>query len=214
MIHCSGGAQTKILHFIKNLHVIKDNMFDLPPLFRLIQEESGTEWKEMYKVFNMGHRMELYVSKEIAQDIITISESFNVDAKVIGRVEGFEGKKLTDIFIYSMCLGKFEFGPLDFQKNKEGKLNIRRNIDLEYFSNQPEYVWMMVAVALDETRDKNGKPTMDIFKEPKKITDICEKYANGGIGELIRIAEDVQTDDLFRGYAKKLRELIETKSKR
>ena len=125
----------------------------------------------------------------------------------------FEGKKATDIFIYAMCLGKFEFGQLEVQKNKEGKLDIRRNIDLEYFSNQPEYVWIMVAIALDETRDKNGKPTMDIFKEPRKITDICEKYANGGIGELIRIAGDVSTDDLFRGYAKKLRELIETKSK-
>ena len=125
----------------------------------------------------------------------------------------FEGKKLTDIFIYAMCLGKFEVGQLDFQKNKEGKLDIRRNIDLEYFSNQPEYVWMMVAVALDETKDKDGKPTMDIFKEPKKITDICEKYANGGIGELIRIADDYSSDDMFRGYAKKIRELIEDKSK-
>ena len=95
MVHCSGGAQTKILHFVENLHVIKDNMFDLPPLFNLIQQESGTEWKEMYKVFNMGHRMELYVPSEIANDIISISKSFNVDAKVIGRVEKFEGKRLT-----------------------------------------------------------------------------------------------------------------------
>jgi phosphoribosylformylglycinamidine cyclo-ligase len=95
MVHCSGGAQTKALHFVDNVHIIKDNMFALPPLFKLIQEESDTDWKEMYKVFNMGHRMELYVPKEIAEDIITISKSFNVDAKVIGRVERFEGKKLT-----------------------------------------------------------------------------------------------------------------------
>ena len=95
MVHCSGGAQTKVLHFVDNVHIIKDNMFALPPLFKLIQEESGTDWKEMYKVFNMGHRMELYVPEEIAKDIIEISKSFNVDAKVIGRVEGFEGKKLT-----------------------------------------------------------------------------------------------------------------------
>ena len=95
MIHCSGGAQTKVLHFVENMHIIKDNMFDLPPLFQLIQEESGTDWKEMYKVVNMGHRMELYVPEEITDDIINISKSFNVDAQVIGRVESFNGKKLT-----------------------------------------------------------------------------------------------------------------------
>ena len=95
MVHCSGGAQTKVLHFIDNVHVIKDNLFALPPVFRLIQEQSGTDWKEMYKVFNMGHRMELYVPEEIAQDIISISKSFNVDAQIIGRVEFFKGKKLT-----------------------------------------------------------------------------------------------------------------------
>ena len=95
MIHCSGGAQTKVLHFIDNLHVIKDNMFEVPPLFRLIQVESGTEWKEMYKVFNMGHRMELYVPGKLAQDIIDISESFNVDAKIIGRVEHSKNRRLT-----------------------------------------------------------------------------------------------------------------------
>jgi len=95
MVHCSGGAQTKVLHFVDNVHVIKDNMFALPPLFKLIQEESGTDWKEMYKVFNMGHRMELYVPEEIAADIISISKSFNVEAKIIGRVENYEGKKLT-----------------------------------------------------------------------------------------------------------------------
>jgi phosphoribosylformylglycinamidine cyclo-ligase len=95
MVHCSGGAQTKVLHFVNDVHVIKDNMFDLPPLFKLIQEESGTDWKEMYKVFNMGHRMELYVPEEIAEDIIEISKSFNVDAQIVGRVEDFKGKKLT-----------------------------------------------------------------------------------------------------------------------
>jgi phosphoribosylformylglycinamidine cyclo-ligase len=95
MVHCSGGAQTKVLHFVDDVHVIKDNLFDTPPLFELIQKESGTDWKEMYKVFNMGHRMELYVPESIAQEIISISESFGVDAKIVGRVESNEGKKLT-----------------------------------------------------------------------------------------------------------------------
>lgn len=95
MVHCSGGAQTKVLHFVENRHIIKNNLFELPPLFKMIQEESKTDWKEMYKVFNMGHRMELYVPAEIAQSIIDISQSFNVDAKVIGRVEAFEGKQVT-----------------------------------------------------------------------------------------------------------------------
>ena len=95
MVHCSGGAQAKVLHFVDNVHVIKDNMFELPPLFKLIQEESGTDWKEMYKVFNMGHRMELYVPEDIASEIIEISKSFNVDAQIVGRVEDYEGKKLT-----------------------------------------------------------------------------------------------------------------------
>ena len=95
MVHCSGGAQTKVLHFVDNVHVIKDNLFDVPPLFKTIQEESNTEWKEMYKVFNMGHRMEIYVPKELAAEIIAISESFNVSAKIVGRVEKHDGKKLT-----------------------------------------------------------------------------------------------------------------------
>ncbi|GAL67956.1 phosphoribosylformylglycinamidine cyclo-ligase [Jejuia pallidilutea] len=95
MVHCSGGAQTKILHFIDNLHIVKDNMFAIPPLFKLIQEQSKTDWKEMYQVFNCGHRMELYVSPEIAEDIIEISKSFNVDAKIIGRVEASLKKQLT-----------------------------------------------------------------------------------------------------------------------
>jgi phosphoribosylformylglycinamidine cyclo-ligase len=95
MVHCSGGAQTKILHFVKDLHIIKDNLFEVPPLFKLIQEESKTEWKEMYQVFNMGHRMELYVPKEIADDLISISKSFNVDAKIVGKVETSVSKKLT-----------------------------------------------------------------------------------------------------------------------
>jgi len=97
MVHCSGGAQTKVLHFVNDVHVIKDNLFDIPPLFKMIQEESDTDWKEMYKVFNMGHRMELYVPKEIAEDIISISKSYKVDAKIIGRVEESENKKLTII---------------------------------------------------------------------------------------------------------------------
>jgi phosphoribosylformylglycinamidine cyclo-ligase len=95
IIHCSGGAQTKILHFIDNLHVIKDSLFDTPPLFSLIQEESGTSWYEMYKVFNMGHRMEVYLQEQYANDIISISESYKVDAKVIGRVETSDIAQLT-----------------------------------------------------------------------------------------------------------------------
>lgn len=105
IIHCSGGAQTKILHFIDNLHIIKDNLFDIPPLFKLIQQQSNTDWKEMYKVFNMGHRMELYVPENIAEHLIQISKSFNVDAQIVGRVEDFKGKKLS----ISSSVGKFEY---------------------------------------------------------------------------------------------------------
>ncbi|WP_431161122.1 AIR synthase related protein [Flagellimonas beolgyonensis] len=95
MVHCSGGAQTKILHFVDDLHIIKDNMLPVPPLFKLIQEQSGTDWKEMYQVFNCGHRMELYVNEEIAEDLIAISKSFGVEAQIIGRVEASESKQLT-----------------------------------------------------------------------------------------------------------------------
>jgi phosphoribosylformylglycinamidine cyclo-ligase len=95
MVHCSGGAQTKVLHFVDNVHVIKDNLFPIPPLFELIQKESNTDWKEMYKVFNMGHRMELYVPESIASDIIAISESFGIPAQIIGRVEESTAKKVT-----------------------------------------------------------------------------------------------------------------------
>ena len=95
MVHCSGGAQTKILHFIDNLHIIKDNLFPVPPLFQLIQEQSQTDWKEMYQVFNCGHRMELYVPETIADAIISISQSFGIDAQIIGRVEASDTKKLT-----------------------------------------------------------------------------------------------------------------------
>ena len=95
MIHCTGGAQTKILHFAGNQHIIKDNLFETPPLFRMIQEESGTPWEEMYKVFNMGHRMELYVEPSAADEIIAISKSFGVDAKVIGHVESADRPHLT-----------------------------------------------------------------------------------------------------------------------
>ena len=95
MVHCSGGAQTKVLHFVENLHIIKDNLFPIPPLFKLIQDQSGTSWEEMYKVFNMGHRMEIYVSEEIAQDIIDISKSFNIEAQIVGRVETAEKKQVT-----------------------------------------------------------------------------------------------------------------------
>lgn len=95
LIHCSGGAQTKVMNFVDNLHIIKDNMFPVPPLFKLIKEQSGTSWDEMYKVFNMGHRMEIYVAPELAEDIISIAKEFNIDARVIGRCEAYEGKKLT-----------------------------------------------------------------------------------------------------------------------
>jgi len=105
MVHCSGGAQTKILHFIDNLHVIKDNLFEVPPLFKLIQEQSKTDWKEMYQVFNCGHRMELYVNPQVADEIIKISKAFNVNAKIVGRVEASQTKKLTINSVY----GTFEY---------------------------------------------------------------------------------------------------------
>jgi phosphoribosylformylglycinamidine cyclo-ligase len=95
MVHCSGGAQTKVLHFVEDVHIIKDDMFDIPPLFELIQAQSNTPWKEMYKVFNMGHRMELYVPQDIANEIIAISKSFNIEAKIIGRVEKHQGEQVT-----------------------------------------------------------------------------------------------------------------------
>lgn len=105
MVHCSGGAQTKVLHFVENVHVIKDNLFPVPPLFKLIQENSKTDWKEMYQVFNCGHRMELYVPTEVTQDIIEISKSFNIDAQIVGRVEASDSKKLTIVSEY----GTFEY---------------------------------------------------------------------------------------------------------
>ena len=105
MVHCSGGAQTKVLHFVDAVHVIKDNLFPVPPLFQLIQEQSKTDWKEMYQVFNCGHRMELYVPEAIAADIIAISESFGVAAQIVGRVEASEVKKLTIVSEY----GTFEY---------------------------------------------------------------------------------------------------------
>ena len=95
MIHCSGGGQTKILHFIENMHVIKDAMFPVPPLFQIIREQSGTSLKEMYQVYNMGHRFEMYVPPSITGEILRISESFNIEARIIGRCEKWEGKKLT-----------------------------------------------------------------------------------------------------------------------
>ena len=95
VIHCSGGAQTKILHFVDNLRIVKDNLFEIPPLFKLIQAESGTDWKEMYKVFNMGHRMEIYADKSISDAIISISHTFGVPAQIIGHVENSEKKELS-----------------------------------------------------------------------------------------------------------------------
>ena len=105
MIHCSGGAQTKILHFVENLHIIKDNLFQTPTLFEIIKKESGTDWREMYKVFNMGHRMELYLDPNVANSIIEISKSFGVDAKIIGKVEANDSKKLSIISDH----GTFEY---------------------------------------------------------------------------------------------------------
>jgi len=105
MVHCSGGAQTKILHFVDRLHIIKDHMFSVPPLFKLIQEQSNTDWKEMYQVFNCGHRMELYVKPAVAEAIISISKSYNVEAQIIGRVEAADTKKLTI---------KSEFGTFEY----------------------------------------------------------------------------------------------------
>src|SRR5690606_27982561 len=95
MVHCSGGAQTKVLHFVDNLHIIKDNLFPVPPLFELIQQESNTDWQEMYKFFNMGHRMELYIPQEIAAEVISISASFGSPAQIVGRVEARDEKKVT-----------------------------------------------------------------------------------------------------------------------
>jgi phosphoribosylformylglycinamidine cyclo-ligase len=106
LVHCSGGAQTKVLHFIDDLHVIKDNLFDTPPLFKLIHEQSGTDWKEMYQVFNMGHRMEVYAPQELAADIIAISQSFGVEAQVVGRVEEGTGEKRVTLETPN---GKFEY---------------------------------------------------------------------------------------------------------
>ncbi len=105
MVHCSGGGQTKVMHFIDNMHIVKNNMFPLPPLFRIIHEQSATPWEEMYKVFNMGHRFEIYTGEENASEIINIASSFNLEAKVIGRCEKFAGKKLT----ISSEFGMFEY---------------------------------------------------------------------------------------------------------
>ena len=114
LIHCSGGAQTKILHFVDNLHVIKDNLFDTPPLFRIIQEQSGTSWREMYQVFNMGHRMEIYLAEENAARIIAIAEAFGIEAKIIGKCEAATEQKLT----ISSEYGEFEY----FSKKNHKKL--------------------------------------------------------------------------------------------
>lgn len=95
MVHCSGGAQTKVMHFVENKHVVKDNLFPVPPLFRIIQEQSGTDWKEMYKVFNMGHRMEVYVAPEDAQAVIDVAKSFDIDARIVGRVDDAPANRLT-----------------------------------------------------------------------------------------------------------------------
>lgn len=105
LVHCSGGGQTKVLHFVENVHIIKDDLFPIPPLFRLIHEQSGTDWKEMYKVFNMGHRMEVYIDPQHAQNIIEIAASFGVEARVVGRVEASDKKKLTV---------KSEFGAFEY----------------------------------------------------------------------------------------------------
>lgn len=112
LVHCSGGAQTKVLHFVKKVHVIKDNLFSVPPLFKLIQDQSKTSWEEMYRVFNMGHRMEIYVAKEMAQNIIDISKSFNIDARIVGRVEvaaGSSGVENKASLTISSEFGEFHY---------------------------------------------------------------------------------------------------------
>lgn len=105
LIHCSGGAQTKVLHFVDNVHIIKDNLFDVPPLFKMIQEESGTSWQEMYKVFNMGHRFEVYLAPEYADQVMAISAKYNIEARIVGHVEASVGKKLT----IKSQFGEFEY---------------------------------------------------------------------------------------------------------
>jgi phosphoribosylformylglycinamidine cyclo-ligase len=105
MIHCSGGGQTKVMHFIDNLHVVKDNLFELPPLFHLIHDQSGTAWAEMYKVFNMGHRFEIYTDLKNAAEIINIASEFSLEAKIVGHCEAAENKKLTI---------KSEFGTFEY----------------------------------------------------------------------------------------------------
>jgi phosphoribosylformylglycinamidine cyclo-ligase len=105
MIHCSGGAQTKVMHFVDNVHVIKDNLFEVPPLFTMIQQESGTSWQEMYKVFNMGHRFEIYLAPQYAEQVMAIAQKYNIEARVVGRVEAYNGKKLT----IRSRFGEFEY---------------------------------------------------------------------------------------------------------
>jgi phosphoribosylformylglycinamidine cyclo-ligase len=105
MVHCSGGAQTKILHFVENLKVVKNNLFPVPPLFKLIQKESGTDWKEMYKVFNMGHRLEVYLPADQAEKVIAISKSFNIDAQIVGYCQASDKKEL----LIESEFGKFEY---------------------------------------------------------------------------------------------------------
>lgn len=105
IIHCSGGAQTKVLHFTNRYHIVKDNMFALPPLFRMIQESSGTDWREMYKVFNMGHRLEIYTNEKAAEEMIQIAKEFNIEAQIVGHVEDSEKKQLTI---------KSEFGTFEY----------------------------------------------------------------------------------------------------
>ena len=109
IIHCSGGAQTKVLNFVDKLHIVKDNMFPTPPLFKIIQEQSGTDWREMYQVFNMGHRMEVYLPEAYANDLIQISRLFDVDARIIGRCEASEKKMLSLVS---------EHGVFGYQNNK------------------------------------------------------------------------------------------------
>ncbi|MFP9115678.1 AIR synthase related protein [Flavobacterium sp. RHBU_3] len=114
MVHCSGGAQTKVLHFVDNVHVIKDNLFPVPPLFKLIQEQSGTDWKEMYQVFNSGHRMEFYVPLAVANDIIEISKSFNIDAQIVGRVASMDAPEAPQGGISKKLTITSEYGTFEY----------------------------------------------------------------------------------------------------
>ena len=200
MVHCSGGGQTKVLHFIDNLHVVKNDLFDIPPLFELIQSESSTPWNEMYKVFNMGHRMEIYIDPAFAKDIISICSSFNLDAKVIGFVESSSKKQLT----ISSNKGNFklqmsELGILD----KLEQISIRyeeiakQMVDPEVINDMKRYVKL----------NREYKDLSEIVTTYKTYKEITENIANAK--EIIQNEDDQE----FKALAKEeLDEFISKKT--